>query len=510
MSALGLATRFVIAGAIGAVIVIGIGAAATPPAPNLLLPATADYNLTADTGDVPAQFSVVTDQAIAAPGASASAAPVVPVVLQPLPDDAQITLVAYADGKVPDTGGPGVRPNWLSPVGFPRINPITQFDGGPLGGYNCTMASGAMLARLGFGIVTTGSQLRALQPDQVDGTSLADLEVAIEKFGVRFNRAPLSALQLRALLYSGAGAEIQGTYGIIPFELRLQKNFLGGHAIYLDGFRPASAAGPAAYYVIDPLGRPGAGYRGAWWPADIVEAFGEDFGGGAIYTAWTFPGGKTPTSYPALPPDAFPSGHYVPGRTPGPTPPPTPTLAPGVTPSPAPTPPPLPTPDPSFSPPPAGDSPAPTPDGGGIGGTISIDPGIISVLLTACAGTSPPAWCPGGIIAVLPDTPAVIPTLPPVSLIPGIDLLYANPVGPDTMQVIFKVPPGSLPALQFWNVGEGSGSLGTASSIEPAMLNGELVQVAQFTTTPGSAYDFVASAAGQGIRAVSSIGTLGN
>jgi hypothetical protein len=64
----------------------------------------------------------------------------------------------------------------------------------------------AMLARLGYGIVTTGSQLRALQPDQEGGTSLADLQVAIAKWGVAFSQGAISPLQLRALLYAGAGA----------------------------------------------------------------------------------------------------------------------------------------------------------------------------------------------------------------------------------------------------------------------------------------------------------------
>jgi hypothetical protein len=373
------------------------------------------------------------------------------------------------------------------------------------------MASGAMLARLGFGIVTTGSGLRSLQPDQVGGTSLADLEVSIEKYGVRFNRAPLTPLQLRAVLYAGAGAVIQGNYGVIPYDLRLQKDFTSGHAIYLDGFRPASAAGPAAYYVIDPLGHAGSGYRGAWLPADIIEAFGESFGGGSIYSAWAFPGGTTPVTYPRLPPEAFPSSNGT-GVTATPNPSggsiPTPSPSPGVTPWSAPTPPELPTPDPSMSAPPAGDETPSIPPVISAGG-IQIDPGLISVLLTACATTPAPSWCPAGIIAVLPDSPAPLPTLPPAATIPAVNLLYANPIGPSTIQVIFTVPDGALPALQFWSMAGGSGSLGFATAIEPAMLDGQLVQVAQFTVQPGSSYDFIASAAGADVRAVSQIGTLG-
>ena len=54
-------------------------------------------------------------------------------------------------------------------------DPITQFDGGPFQGYDCTLASGAMLARLAFGVVTDGSILRTLQDDQDGGTGLSDL-----------------------------------------------------------------------------------------------------------------------------------------------------------------------------------------------------------------------------------------------------------------------------------------------------------------------------------------------
>ena len=48
--------------------------------------------------------------------------------------------------------GQQVEPaKFVDPTGFPRINPVTQFDGGPFQGANCTLASGAMLARLAFG-----------------------------------------------------------------------------------------------------------------------------------------------------------------------------------------------------------------------------------------------------------------------------------------------------------------------------------------------------------------------
>ncbi len=235
MPILALITRFVLAGAIGLGGALGVAAVTAPPASNLL-PASSSFQLTADTGDqvVPFGLTSVPDET--------------PITLRALPDDKTIQLVAFAEGE-PSLGS-DTRPAWLLPTGYPRVPPISQFDGGPLDRANCTMASGAMLARLGYGIVTTGSQLRALQPDQEGGTSLADLQVAIGRWGVSFSQGAISPIQLRALLYAGAGAVVQVTYGSIPASLRLQADFSGGHAIYLDGFRPAGTDGPAGYYVI--------------------------------------------------------------------------------------------------------------------------------------------------------------------------------------------------------------------------------------------------------------------
>ena len=294
---LGILIRFILAAVIGAGGAFGVAAITAPPASSAIPGPASSYQLTAETGDQPAAMFGIT----AIPDQT-------PVKLAALPDGQTLQLVAFAEpGSAPVSGDPAYRPAWLAAAGFPRVVPITQFDGGPLQSSNCTMAAGAMLARLGYGIVTTGSQLRALQPDQEGGTSLSDLAVSIGRYGVSFSEAAITPLQLRALLYAGAGAVVQGTYGDVPIDLRLQKDFTAGHAIYLDGFRPASADGPAAYYVIDPLGPVWTGYRGGWWPADVVEAFATAFGGGSINTAWAFPGGKTPTTYPVLPPAAYPS-----------------------------------------------------------------------------------------------------------------------------------------------------------------------------------------------------------
>ena len=69
------------------------------------------------------------------------------------------------------------------------------------------MAAGAMLARLGYGIVTTGSQLRSFQPDQDGGTSLGNLNQALQSgWELQFARGWLTPTELRALLWAGAGA----------------------------------------------------------------------------------------------------------------------------------------------------------------------------------------------------------------------------------------------------------------------------------------------------------------
>lgn len=492
MPILGLITRFVLAAAIGLGGALGVAAVTAPPASSLLPGPETQFELTADTGDdavVPFGLSSIPDEE--------------PVALQALPDTAALQLVAFAEpGTDPTVPGP-TRPEWLLPTGFPRVPPITQFDGGPLGNVNCTMASGAMLARLGYGIVTTGSQLRALQPDQEGGTSLADLQVAISKWGVSFNQGAISPLQLRALLYAGAGAVIQVTYGDIPVALRLQKSFTGGHAMYLDGFRPAGTDGPAAYYVIDPLGPTWSGYKGAWWPADVVEAAALDFGGGKAYTSWAFPGGKTPANPPALPPSSWPDPTLAPGATAAPT------LPPDATPTPLPTPPPLPDPEVVF-PPSSDDTPVFDPPGWWkpdwgeiLTGGIALEP-----IFKVCLASPKPAWCPGGIIGIFPADAKPVPTLPPLKPV-AIDLLFADVVSPGEMRVIFDAPDGSTPFLQYWDKNSPSGALMTAPSIQEALLDGQKVQVATFPIEQGVSYSFVASAQALGLNAVSAVGTAG-
>jgi hypothetical protein len=282
--------------------------------------------------------------------------------------------------------------------------------------------------------------------------------------------------------------------------------------------------------VLDPLGPTWTGYRGGWWPADVVEGFATTFGGGFIDAAWAFPGGHTPTSYPVLPPDAYPSATPVS---------PAPSLEPGVSPSPgtaspapsssagapapsasapapsaaapSPSPPLLPSSNPVASIPPSGPNPpALPPDWWNIAVLQVLSPHVdLSVLLGVCAVTPAPSWCPSGIIGIFPPEATAPPTLPPLQTTFTVDLLYANAISPGVMQVIFTTPDGTTPALQYWDSTSPSGKLGMAPSVESALLNGKVVQVAQFPISQGGSYDFIASAAGTGVKALSQVGTIG-
>ena len=410
----------------------------------------------------------------------------VPKALPVVPGDAVITLVTFHKDKPP---APGERAGWWTSSGTPRVPLITQFDGGPLQGVNCTMAAGAMLARLGYGIVTTGTQLRSFQSDQDGGTSLASLnEAMVAGWDVHFARGWITPTELRALLWAGAGAEIQLIYGDVPVARRLQATFTGAHSIYIDAFRPAGPDGEAAYYVMDPIGRPDRGYNGGWWPASVVETAAMDFGGGRIITAWAFAGGIAPNGpYPSLPPDAYPTPE--PGESASPSPL---TSLPPADPSP-----------PDYA---SGDLvqiPADLLDlfsAGAFGGGSTLIPA-----LGICIGPSPPASCPVGIPALYPITGSPPPTAPPIALPLTLELLYADSPQPGIERAIFSAPDGIVPTLQFWP-SSGTGIVGSAD-VQQVLLDGTSVWLATFPVQQGG-YHFVATGVGAGGAGISPIGTV--
>ena len=457
----------------GSVAYVGVAAANRAP----LLPTATEnpaYILTGDDGGTVAAFDLI----------DAQSAPTIVAGLSP--EDLSAASAALIDDEPP----PGTNP-----LGFPRVPPVSQFDGGPFEGANCTLAAGAMLARLGFGIVTSGSILRTLQDDQVGGTGLDDLQTAIFRgYGVQFKSGAVTPAQLKNLLAAGYGAVIQGDYGEIPPQLRLQPSFDDPHAIYLDGYYPGDASTPPAYYVIDPIGR-GPNYDGDWWPASIVDAFGLAFGhGGRIAAAWVFPpGGVAPE---VVGPDVLP----LPTSPPGPV---TPTPAPGESASPSVSPsaggsPPLPeepgdvvTPHPVFDP--------------DLVGSVTLDPGILLPVLSICLLEPPPAGCPTGVEAVfeVPQPPII-----DLSLGPEIEVVFVDSDRPNVAFVGFRTDPPSPVDVRFWEADGTPATFMSASSMASVVILGQPTVVARLDVSAATTYHFQVSA-GDGLFATESpIGTF--
>ena len=412
------------------------------------------------------------------------------------PEDLNAAAAELLGGGPQDAGPPAFD----DPTGFPRIRPITQFDGGPFAGYNCTLASGAMLARLAFGIVTTGSILRTLQDDQDGGTGLNDLNTALWRgYGVSAPSGLIKPETLKKLLANGYGAVIQGIYGEIPAQIRLQKDFTGGHAIYLDGYYPGNPARgiPEAYYVIDPLGRPYSGYQGDWWPASIVDAFAEAWGGGRIAAMWAFPPGGVPPQ--VVGPDVVPL-------------PPDPPKGPSVTPAPGESPSPTPSVGPSGSPTitlaDAGDTVVSVPEsssppvgGGGSGGII-----VFPVFDVCIVNPSLPA-CPTGLPALFP--PGVSPPLLQLPLGPTVTIQWIDSVRANQVMVGFTVDPPTAPDdVKFWAQGVSPAGVEHASAMSSINILGKTMIIAQLDTKAATTYNVQAVAGNGALAGVSAVGTF--
>ena len=392
-----------------------------------------------------------------------------PAPLGPPPGDQLIQLVSY------DTDAPppvfGERAPWWTPAGIPRVDHITQFDHGPLQGSNAVPAAGAMLARLGFGIVTTGSQLRALDSDQEGGTSLASLGEALADRGdVIVSEGYLASADLRELLSSGAGAVIAVDYGSIPDAQRQQPAFVGAHAIYVDGFRPASSTNPAAYYVLDPMGISSQGYDGDWWPADLVDRAAMAFGERRIVALWAFAGGVN-----AAPP---PSGS-------GPL-------------------------DEAI-----GDDPSPqTPDDADRLLMESATRGglVIEPILGVCIEPPTPAYCPAGMPARYePQATGAAASAPPSGVRTGqgpLDLLYTDVPQPGLWRTFIDAPPDVEPTFSYWPA-DGSGPVLQAEDLHPAALGGRQVWMVTvpIPQTAGN-FAFLASTVEAGVVNATEVGAI--
>src|SRR5262245_10903961 len=188
-----LLIRFAVGALVGVVAAVAVGAVVARPSIKPQAPEGFPVALT-DPSGAPVDFRLVDGEA---------------TPLDPLPTDVTVTLTAFhGPGATTEPGGQPAQ--WWN-TSVPRIPAISQFDGGPLQKVNCLMAATAMLARLGFGVVTTGSQVRALSGDTELGTTYQNAQDAIRKgWNVRFSQGALTPLQLRAVLYAGAGAIIDG------------------------------------------------------------------------------------------------------------------------------------------------------------------------------------------------------------------------------------------------------------------------------------------------------------
>ena len=411
---------------------------------------------------------------------------------QPSGEPSPLPTLAPEDLQAASAALLGGEPvSYVNPSGFPRIPPITQFDGGPFQGANCTLASGAMLARLGHGIVTSGSVLRTLQDDQDGGTGLNDLSTALWRgYGVHHLGSLIHPEQLKSLLAAGYGAVIQGDYSKIPRALRLQKDFTGGHAIYLDGYYPGSPDRgiPEAYYVIDPIGRPRSGYEGDWWPASVVDAFAGALGGGRVRAMWAFPPGGVPPE--VVGPDVLPipadSGGGEPVSSPGETPSPSSTIGPSVAVEPGDV-----TAELSPADPPVGDP--------GLGGLH------FAPLFDICLATPRPSGCPTGLEAVfsVTDVPA-----PRLSLGPTVDVLFVDSDRANVAIVGFTVDPPAAADVHFWEVGVSPGKVHSASSMSSMSLFGKTVLLARLDTKAATTYRFQAIAGGGLFAGQSSVGSF--
>ncbi len=149
----------------------------------------------------------------------------------------------------------------------------TQFDGSLFATANCNMAAGAMLFEVQTGLNATGGQMRAWSGATSQGTSLEDLQRA---FAFQGQPLPIQRYlpwsEFQRQVASGRSAVVQGWYGYLPQHYVLQPGFVDGHSVFVLGYSPHVFGGRGGFYVMDPLGH--AGYSGAWWPSDVLRAYG--------------------------------------------------------------------------------------------------------------------------------------------------------------------------------------------------------------------------------------------
>jgi hypothetical protein len=352
-----------------------------------------------------------------------------------------------------------------------------------------------MLARLAYGISTTGTQLRSLQPDMGDGgTTLVNLEEALQKGrGVGFGRGAISPLVFRALMYAGAGAVVIVDYGKVPIGLRAQSTFLGPHALYVDAYRGPDSV--AEYYVMDPMGESWKGYVGAWWPAEALERAAMELSGGSLVSSWAFAGGIVPhRNYPSLPPADFPSSE-----------PKNPQAA-------------SPRLDALPHAPPSGDAtatarvgvdlrPRTPPETAELIGRRPLEGvGDVEVFLGICVAQTPPPFCPPGVGAVYRSPREPPPAPPPQAARLPLDLLYTDVPQPGLQRTIFMAPEGVEPKFSYWPA-NGSGPAQTAK-VDAAILGGKQVWMVTVPIPGSGTYNFVGFARQADVIGATDVGAI--
>ncbi|MEZ0240438.1 MAG: hypothetical protein ACAH65_06540, partial [Chloroflexota bacterium] len=83
----------------------------------------------------------------------------------------------------------------------------------------------------------------------------------------------------------------------------------------------------------------------------------------------------------------------------------------------------------------------------------------------------------------------------------------ADLIGPGIYQIVFKPPPDTSTDLWLWQTDITGGKLVEATTDE-AVIGGKDVAVATVVLDPLADYSFVATAAGDGIRVTSAVGSI--
>jgi hypothetical protein len=261
---------------------------------------------------------------------------------------------------------------------------------------------------------------------------------------------------------------------------------------------------PEAYYVIDPLGHPWAGYQGAWWPATLVDAFMHALSGSdRVAAMWAYPPGGTPPD--VVGPDVVP---IPPDSGPGASTPPTPSGSPGASESPSASPSESPTPSGSFVPP-----PPPEPGDG-----VTLVPSSVLVAFEASQGglevmpvfdycliEPRPPGCPSGVEATVRLNVTDILQPPPG---PAVSVLFADTSTTGEAMVGFTVNPATSADVRFWPAATGSSQEHGASAMTTLGLLGTTVTLARLDVLADTDYQFQV-VAGSGLAATTSpIGTF--